>query len=112
VQGLRFSSAALAFSVELAMLGAFGYWGFRHDGAASLRWVLGLGAPVIAATTWGLLLAPRSRRRLRPRAVTALSFVLFELAALALYRSGARTPAIVLAVSGLASVLLSLATRP
>ena len=44
---------ALAFALELVMLGALIYWGWtQHDGI--LRIVLAVGLPLIAATVWGV----------------------------------------------------------
>ncbi len=44
---------ALAFALELAMLGALIYWGWsQHDGI--LRVLLAVGLPLIAATLWGV----------------------------------------------------------
>jgi hypothetical protein len=43
---------ALRFALELTSLFALGYWGFtQFDGV--LRWLIGLGAPLVAATLWG-----------------------------------------------------------
>src|SRR5687768_15698480 len=43
---------ALRFALELTSLFAPGYWGFtQFDGV--LRWLIGPGAPLIAATLWG-----------------------------------------------------------
>jgi len=42
---------ALRFLLELAALGAMGYWGWtQHDGA--WRWIAALGVPLIAALLW------------------------------------------------------------
>ncbi len=44
---------ALAFALELVMLGALGYWGWsQHEGI--LRIVLAVGLPLIAAVLWGV----------------------------------------------------------
>lgn len=44
---------ALAFALELVLLGALAYWGWsQHDGI--LRVLLAVGLPVIAATLWGV----------------------------------------------------------
>ena len=37
------------------------YWGFaEHDGA--VQWLLGLGAPLLAAAVWGTFVAPKASR--------------------------------------------------
>ncbi len=44
---------ALAFALELVMLGALFYWGWsQHDGI--VRVLLAVGLPVIAAVLWGV----------------------------------------------------------
>ena len=51
----------LRFTLELAALSSLAYWGFaEHDGA--VQWLLGLGAPLIAATVWGTFVAPKASR--------------------------------------------------
>lgn len=44
---------ALRFFLELAAWAAMGYWGWtQHDGL--LRWLLGIGLPVLAMVIWGV----------------------------------------------------------
>jgi hypothetical protein len=50
---------AVRFALEIAALVALGYWGFDgHDGVLSV--VLGVGAPLVAAVTWGTFVSPSS----------------------------------------------------
>ena len=58
---LKALNAGLAFALELAMLAALGYWGYKFGGALWLKWLLAIALPVLAATGWGLFL-PRGRR--------------------------------------------------
>ncbi|HMM28340.1 MAG TPA: YrdB family protein [Aggregatilineaceae bacterium] len=52
---------ALRFALELAGLGAMGYWGLtEHEGIA--RWLLGLGLPLVAAVLWGTFRVPNDPR--------------------------------------------------
>lgn len=45
------------FLLELGILAALGYWGWtQHAGAA--RWLLAIGAPVVAAALWGIFRVP------------------------------------------------------
>jgi len=51
----------LRFTLELAALASLGYWGFaEHDGA--VQWLLGLGAPLLAAAVWGTFVSPKASR--------------------------------------------------
>jgi hypothetical protein len=60
VSGLRGVTLTVRFLCELAMLAALAYWGFTvGDGAGA--WVLGIGAPLMAAIIWGAWVAPKAR---------------------------------------------------
>jgi hypothetical protein len=111
VQALRALGDTLAFTLEMAMLAAFGYWGFRPEHGGWLRWTLGLGVPAVVIALWGVFLAPRSRRRLGAAGVAASSLTLFQLAALALWRAGQPALAVAFAIVAVVSVALSLALR-
>ncbi len=50
----------LRFACELAALGALAWWGAAASGTA-----LAIALPIVAATYWGLLVAPRAPHRLR-----------------------------------------------
>jgi hypothetical protein len=51
MSGLRGVTLTVRFLCELAMLAALAYWGFRvGDGIGA--WVLGVGAPLLAAVVW------------------------------------------------------------
>ena len=60
MSGLHGVTLTLRFLCELAMLVALAYWGFTFgEGAAA--WMLGVGAPLLAAVVWGALVAPKAR---------------------------------------------------
>ncbi len=59
-----------AFLAELANLFAVALAGFSA-GALPLRWVLGIGLPLLLAVAWGLLAAPRAALRLTGRSRAA-----------------------------------------
>jgi Protein of unknown function (DUF2568) len=90
------ANGGLRFLLELAMLVSLAYWGWV-EGDGILSWVLALAAPLSAAVLWGVLLAPRARRRLADpwRLVAEIAF--FGSAALALWRSGSALLAVVFA---------------
>jgi hypothetical protein len=98
-EALKFLNAALAFLLELAMLAAFGYWGFHGEKSLLIKWILGIGLPVLAAVMWGMLLAPRSPRRLGNLSGNLLSLILFLCGAAALYDTGHILLAIIFAVT-------------
>jgi hypothetical protein len=94
---LKFMNAALAFLLELAMLAAFGYWGFHGEKSLLAKWILGIGLPVLAAVVWGMLLAPRAANRLGNISGNLLSLTLFLCGAAALYYTGHTLLAIIFA---------------
>ncbi len=94
---LKGLNSTLAFLLELAMLAAFSYWGFHGEKSTALKWLLGIGLPVLAAILWGIFLAPRSTFRLRTMPGNILSLILFLLAATALFQTGHTVLAIVFA---------------
>lgn len=84
----------LRFVLELAALGAMGLWGFRAN-EGIVRYLLGLGLPLLAACVWGVFAVPGdpSRSGSAPvpvpgalRLVLELAF--FALGAWALVRAG------------------------
>ena len=72
------------FLLELCMLGALGYWGFKTGDSAAMKWVLGLGAPTLAAVVWGLFIAPKATVGVPMPVWIGLQVIVFGAAALAL----------------------------
>jgi hypothetical protein len=97
---------ALAFLLEVAMLAAYAYWGFQAGSSTIMKVVLGIGIPLGVAVIWGLLMAPRSPRRLQGVAYLALKIVLFGLAIAALIVIGKPGPGIAFAVVFLINTIL------
>lgn len=103
---LKSLNLALAFFLELAMLAALAYAGFQLDGA--LRFVVGIGAPLLAILIWGRFLAPKSTTRLTGWAYLAAKFTLFGIAAIGLALVGQTALAVVfIVVSVVNQVLLA-----
>ena len=53
---MGYANEGLRFLLELAALASLAYWGFAEQGGA-VQWLLGLGAPLVAAT-WNLRAGP------------------------------------------------------
>jgi hypothetical protein len=85
---LKSLNLGLRFLLELCILVIFGYWGFKTGSNAFLKFLLGLGAPVLFAVTWGTFLAPKSANRLGEPWLFLLELALFALAGWALYSAG------------------------
>jgi hypothetical protein len=72
------------FLLELCMLGAVGYWGFKTGDGAAMKALLGVGTPLLMAVVWGTFISPKATVELPARAWIALQAVLFGVAAAAL----------------------------
>jgi len=88
----------VSFLLELAALAAFGYWGFHAGHSGLMKWVFGIGTPLVMIVFWGLFMAPRASTRFNATAGIVVSSILFLLAAAALYFSGVHELAIIFAV--------------
>ena len=105
---LKVINAGIAFFLELAMLTAFGYWGFYGDKSASVKWMLGIGLPLLTALVWGMFLAPKAVYRLNSTSGNLLSLILFLLAATVLFYTQHPVLAIVFASTAVVNRLLIL----
>ena len=103
---VKMANLALRLLVELAALVAVGYWGFHTGGNVAAKLGLGVGAIVLFAVVWGVLMAPRSSRRAREPWYTLLEIVIFGLATAALAVAGQPILALVFgAVAAINAVL-------
>src|SRR5574341_1829140 len=98
---LKGLNSGVAFALELAMLAAFGYWGYWYGEGIWAKWGLALGIPTFVIVVWGLFFAPKSARRLSILPGVWLSLGLFLLSAVALCFANQATLAM-----GLASVAI------
>lgn len=78
------ANAILAFFLELGVLAALGYWGFYTGQNIPVKFVLGIGAPVIAIVVWGFFGAPLSKTKLKGVPFLILRILFFGSAVLAL----------------------------
>jgi hypothetical protein len=92
---LEGANAALRFGLELCALAALGYWGFRASDDTFTKLVLGLGAPLAFALTWGALVAPKAPYRLQDPARLVLETGVLAAAVLALAAAGSAVLAVV-----------------
>ena len=99
---LRAINTGVSFLLELAMLVALGYWGFRTPESLWLKWALGIGVPLLVAILWGLFLAPKAGQRMGSTLGVTVSLCLFYLAALALFQT--KHPALGTAMVVLAAI--------
>jgi Protein of unknown function (DUF2568) len=92
----RHANDGLRFFLELAALGSMAYWGFTDRGGLG-QWVLGLGAPLVAATVWGAFVAPKASRPTVDPVRLLLELAVFGSGVAALFAAGSTGVAVVLA---------------
>jgi hypothetical protein len=103
---LKGSNLALAFLLELCLLAALAFWGFRAGNGPLARAGLGIGAPLLMAVLWGILMAPRAPVQLPGALHLALALVLFGLGVAALFAAGQLRLAVIFAVAIVLNQLL------
>jgi len=91
MDALKMLNLAVAFLLELCMLVAVGYWGFKTQSSWVLKILFGIGLPVLIAVLWGTFLAPRATRPLSGASFLTLELILFSTGAFALFASGKPT---------------------
>lgn len=88
MNAVKLLNLALRFLLELCMLAAVGYWGFKTQSTWALKILFGIGLPLLIAVLWGEFLAPKATHPLRGASFLTLELVLFSLGAIALFSAG------------------------
>lgn len=104
---MRALNLGLAFLLELCVLAALAYWGYRLDASAGVRWAVAVVAPLALALAWSQIAAPTARRRLARAPLLAFKLVVFAVAAGLLYGTGQHALAIALAAAALLNLGLA-----
>jgi hypothetical protein len=105
---LKGINLGVRFLLELSMLAAVGYWGFKTHSSWAMKILFGIGLPILIAVIWGYFMAPKSTHRLSGIPFTIMDFILLGSGAVALYVSGQMTLAWVYAVVLVISEVLRL----
>jgi hypothetical protein len=82
---VKATNLGVAFLLELCLLAILGFWGFHVTGQAPVKWILGLGVPVVVAVVWSVIAAPMSTHRWQPVPLLVFKISIFTLAAAGLY---------------------------
>lgn len=85
---LKTLNLLVRFLLELCMLAAVAYWGFKTQSSWPMKILLGIGLPILIAVLWGIFLAPRATHPLSGISFLALELILFGSGAVALFASG------------------------
>ncbi len=88
MEAFKLLNLGIRFLLELCILVIFGYWGFKVGNNSFMKFLFGLGSPILFAVVWGTFLAPKSSMRLGEPWLFLLELGLFALAAWALYSTG------------------------
>jgi hypothetical protein len=91
MNALKFLNLLVRFLIELCMLAAVGYWGFKTQSGWVTKSLFGIGLPVLIATLWGLFIAPKAAYPLRGASYLTLELVLLFSGTAALFASGKPT---------------------
>ncbi|HSJ50348.1 MAG TPA: YrdB family protein [Actinomycetota bacterium] len=110
MSGARIATLAVRFLCELAMLAGLAYWGFQR-GEGALGWVLGIGAPLIAAAMWGLFVSPKAVVPVPGQTRVMIEFFLFGFVALALANAGVPALGVALGLAGIGTSVLNAAQQ-
>jgi hypothetical protein len=102
---LRTLNAAARFLLELCALAAIGYWGFK-TGDGAMKFVLGIGVPVLTIIVWGTFGSPGAPLRTTPLLRLALLVVIYGWAAGGLHFAGQTTLAVALACAAVLNTVL------
>jgi Protein of unknown function (DUF2568) len=79
------------FLLELCLLAAVGYWGFKTQSGWAMKIIFGIGLPILIAVLWGLFIAPRATHPLTGISYLAVELILLGSGTLALFASGKTT---------------------
>lgn len=109
MNALRAINLGVRFLLELGALAAVFYWGMAAPGGRVLRVALAIGATALVVLLWGTFISPKARFSTGLYGRAILGFIVFSIAAAALYVRGQTGLAIVYgALALVSSVLLAL----
>ncbi len=111
MSALKGINLGVRFLLELCMLAAVGYWGFKTHSSWAMKILFGIGLPLLIAVIWGYFMAPRSAHRLSGIPFTIMDFILLGSGAVVLYASGQPTLAWIYAAVLVISEILRLVWR-
>ncbi|MCM3765052.1 YrdB family protein [Neobacillus niacini] len=84
----------LRFLIEILALVIYGYWGFHVSKGTVMKYLLGIGTPLLVAVIWGMFGSPKAPYGLTGTPYLLFELIIFGLPAVALFFSGKQTWAI------------------
>lgn len=98
---------ASAFFLEIAMILAFGYFGFHYPQNILLKYVLMIALPLVAIILWGYFAAPKSKHRLQQPYRVLFALAIFGASVFLLNMTGKTMLAAVFAIMVIINQLLA-----
>lgn len=91
MDALKMLNLGVRFLLELCLLAAVGYWGFKTQSSWPMRILFGIGLPILIAILWGMFVSPKAMYALSGASHLTLELVLLASGSLALFASGKPT---------------------
>jgi hypothetical protein len=111
MEAIRLLNLLVRFLLELCLLAAVGYWGFKTHSSWELKILFGIGLPLLIAALWGMFVAPKAAYQLDGVLYLAAEFVLLGSGAVALFASGKPNMAWIYAIMVVANKVLLVVWR-
>ncbi|TQR20591.1 DUF2568 domain-containing protein [Psychrobacillus vulpis] len=92
--------------MEICALAAFSFWGFHIDQGRITKILFGIGTPLLIAIFWGTFISPKATFPVTVPVRIVLQFIIFALAAAALYFSDKSLLAFIFGVVVLIEMIL------
>ncbi|WP_235846935.1 YrdB family protein [Neobacillus soli] len=91
MEALKLMNLGVRFLLEIIALVIVGYWGFHITQGTIMKFLLGIGSPLVVAVIWGMFGAPKAPFVLSGFPFLLLEIVIFGLLAAALFFIGKPT---------------------
>ena len=85
---IKYINLGIRFVLELCLLAILAAVGLLLFDNRVVKWVAFAGLPILAATIWGLYIAPKAQHRLEQPHRLIVELILFGSASFLLYRAG------------------------
>ena len=82
---LKSINVAIRFLLEICVLAAVCYWGFKINSNWLLNILMGIGIPLLIAIVWGMFGAPKAANHLTGFSLLALEIIVFGSGVAALF---------------------------
>jgi hypothetical protein len=106
MEALKLINLGLRFILEILVLLIIGYWGFQVSQGTLLKFLVGIGLPLLIAVIWGMFGAPKARYLLSGFPCLLLEIVFFGLPVIVLLILEKRTLAFIYGLLSIINLVL------